>query len=103
VWDTGKYQESATVPLLTETYTLIIHDAAKDVTATAGAGHLGSWSQFYFGMYTPQPYTPLSDWVCATCNGALSSVERQTLGFMFGMATVTVLTFGWFTGAAGLW
>ncbi|OTA26293.1 hypothetical protein BTJ68_10536 [Hortaea werneckii EXF-2000] len=102
VWDTGKYQESATVPLLTETYTLIIHDAAKDVTATAGAGHLGSWSQFYFGMYTPQPYTPLSDWVCATCNGALSSVERQTLGFMFGMATVTVLTFGWFTGAAGL-
>lgn len=103
IWDTGKYQESATVPLLTETYTLIIHDAAKDVSATAGAGYLGTWSQFTFGMYTPQAYTPLSDWVCATCNGALSSTERQTLGFMFGMAGLTVLSFGWFTGAAGLW
>lgn len=102
-WDTGAYQETATLPLLTETYTLIIHDAAKDVSATASAGYLSTYDQYTFGMYVPQAYTPLADWTCATCSGALSSMERQTMGFMFGMATVTVLSFGWFAGVAGLW
>ncbi|KAL9598333.1 MAG: hypothetical protein Q9219_004561 [cf. Caloplaca sp. 3 TL-2023] len=59
VWDT-KPEASGTAPLLTETYTLVIHDASKDVTAIPQAGHLGSYNQFYFGMYTPQPYTALS-------------------------------------------
>ncbi|KAK5135262.1 hypothetical protein LTR08_005512 [Meristemomyces frigidus] len=103
VWDTGAYQASNTLPLLTETYTLIIHDAAKDVSATAAAGYLDTVSSFTFGMYVGQDYTPLSEWTCATCSGALSSMERQTLGFVFGMAAMTVVSFGWFTGAAGLW
>ncbi|KAM0688785.1 hypothetical protein Q7P36_010860 [Cladosporium allicinum] len=103
VWDTGKYQSTGTIPLLTETYTLIIHDAAKDVSATAAAGYLGTWKQFTFGMYEPQPYTPMADYVCATCSGAMSLMEKQTYAFLFSMAGVTVLTFGWFTGAAGLW
>lgn len=102
-WDTGAYQASATIPLLTETYTLIIHDAAKAISATAEAGYLGTWEQFTFGMYTPQPYTPIADWVCATCSGAMSQTERQTLGFMFGMVAVTVVSFTWFAGVAGLW
>lgn len=102
-WDTGAYQSSATIPLLTETYTLIIHDAAKDIDATASPGYFSTYDQFTFGMYVPQPYTPIADYVCATCNGALSSMERQTMGFMFSMVALTVLSFGWFAGVAGLW
>jgi len=59
VWDTLP-DETGTAPLLTETYTLIVHDAAKDVSAVASAGHLGSFNQFAFGMYLPQKYTGLS-------------------------------------------
>jgi hypothetical protein len=103
VWDTGKYQATGTIPLLTETYTLIIHDAAKDMSATPAAGYLGTWKQFTFGMYSPQPYTPMADYVCATCSGAMSLMEKQTYAALFSMVGVTVLTFGWFTGAAGLW
>jgi len=102
-WDTGEFQASATIPLVVATYTLIIYDAASDVTSMPRAGYLGVYDQFTFGMYTPQAYTPMSDYVCATCNGAMSSMERHTLGFMFGMVAVTVLSFGWFAGVAGLW
>ncbi|KAK4547762.1 hypothetical protein LTR36_000720 [Oleoguttula mirabilis] len=102
-WDTGAYQATASVPLLTETYTLIIHDAAKDVSATAQPGYLSVYDTYIFGMYVPQSYTPLADWTCATCSGAMSSIERQALGFSLGMAALTVLSFSWFAGVAGLW
>jgi hypothetical protein len=59
-WDTGAYQSSATVPLLTETYTLMIYDSQADVTAAPRAGYLGLANGFTFGMYTPQPYVPWS-------------------------------------------
>lgn len=59
-WDTGKYQANATVPLLTATYTLVVYDADGDIGDTASAGRLGSQSQFNFGMYVPQAYTPLN-------------------------------------------
>ncbi|KAL8698987.1 MAG: hypothetical protein Q9224_001608 [Gallowayella concinna] len=101
VWDT-KPEASGTAPLLTETYTLIIHDASKDVTAVPQAGHLGAYNQFQFGMYTPQPYTPLSEgWKCATCSGALSSMDQQALKFMLGMCMITILSFTWFAGGFG--
>ena len=104
-WDTGEYQSTASVPLLMGTYTMIIHDASKDADAAPMAGYLGSWNQFNFGMYTPQPYTPLADFVCATCNpnAARSNMEKQTLAFVFGIVGVTVMSFGWFAGVAGLW
>lgn len=60
VWDTNEYQSSATVPLLTETYTLLIYDSESSVSATPRPGYLGTYNQFRFGMYTPQPYTPLN-------------------------------------------
>ena len=101
-WDTGAYQSTATIPLLTETYTLIVYDAAKSVSATASPGYLGTYQQFTFGMYSPQPYTPLSDYVCATCSGAMSAMERQTWGFLAGMVGITILSFTWFAGGAGL-
>jgi len=59
-WDTGAYQSSATVPLLTETYTLMIYDSQGDVSAAPRAGYLGLANGFTFGMYTPQPYVPWS-------------------------------------------
>jgi hypothetical protein len=103
IWDTGAFQSSATVPLLTETYTLIIHDAAKDISATPQAGYLGVVNQFTFGMYTPQPYTPLNEFKCVTCNDAMTVVEKQTLLALVGMASLATISFGWFTGVAGLW
>ncbi|KAL8878328.1 MAG: hypothetical protein Q9198_003835 [Flavoplaca austrocitrina] len=58
VWDT-KPEASGTAPLLTETYTLIIHDASKDVTSVPQAGRLRTYDQLRFGMYKPQPYKSL--------------------------------------------
>jgi hypothetical protein len=57
-WDTGAYQSSATVPLLTETYTLMIYDSQSDTTDAPRPGYLGLANSFTFGMYTPQPYVP---------------------------------------------
>ncbi|KAI9853136.1 MAG: hypothetical protein M1824_001527 [Vezdaea acicularis] len=99
-WDTGAVPTDH--PLLTDTYTLIIFDAASGVSATAQAGYLAVFDSFSFGMYTPQPYTPLNDFICATCSAGLSQTERQALGFMLGMAAVTVLSFSWFVGGLGL-
>lgn len=66
-WDTGGYQQTATIPLLTETYTLVIYDAAESVSATPKAGYLGTSDQFTFGMYIPQAYSPLNGkWYCAS-------------------------------------
>jgi len=102
IWDTHGYQATATVPLLTASYTLIVVEAGKAVTDIAGAGHLGT-TQYDFSMYLPQSYTPLNEgFVCATCSAAMSDMERQALGFMLTMATITVLSFTWFTGGLGL-
>jgi len=102
LWDTGAYQATGTLPLLTETYTLIIYDADSSVSATPKAGYLQVFNQYSFGMYEKQPYVALKDWNCPSCNAALSGIERQSLGFVFGMATITVLSFGWFAGSFGL-
>ncbi|KAK3673023.1 hypothetical protein LTR78_007134 [Recurvomyces mirabilis] len=101
-WDTGNFQQTAATTLLTGSYTLIIHDAAKEVTATAPAGYLAPYSQFVFGMYTSQPSVAWSEYVCTTCNSANSVMERQTMGFMLGMVVLTVLSFSWFAGVAGI-
>lgn len=119
VWDTGKYQSSATIPLLTATYTLFVYDASKEIDDTPSAGYLGSQNGYSFGMYTPQPYTPLNgeipsqhsnrkqtltfiEFHCATCGGAMSETSRQALKFTFGMAIITFASFTWFTGTAGI-
>jgi len=57
VWDTAP-DVTGTAPLLTETYTLIIYDAAQAITAVAGAGRLGISDDLRFGMYIKQSYTP---------------------------------------------
>ena len=58
-WDTSGYQQTGTIPLLTETYTLVIYDAAESISAVPKAGYLGTSDQFTFGMYIPQAYTSL--------------------------------------------
>jgi len=102
-WDTGAYQSTAlSDPLLTETYTLIIYDADSSISATAQAGYLAVYDQYTFGMYTPQAYTPLGEFQCATCSGALSDMERRALGMVLGMSLITVLSFTWFVGGLGV-
>lgn len=59
-WDTGEYQATATVPLLTATYTLIVYDESHPIDYVAPAGYLGTDNQLQFGMYLPQPYIPLN-------------------------------------------
>jgi hypothetical protein len=59
VWDTGKYQKTATIPLLTASYTLFVYDTSKELTDIASAGYLSSQIGYSFGMYSPQPYTSL--------------------------------------------
>lgn len=103
-WDTGDYQNTAQVPLLTDKYTLMIHDASKDVTASAEYGGLSAYTAFAFAMYTKQPYTALAEgWQCVTCSGAMSQGERQTMAFMFGMAAIAIASFTWFAGSFGVY
>ncbi|KAF1348886.1 hypothetical protein BDV97DRAFT_377593 [Delphinella strobiligena] len=102
-WDTGNYQNTANVPLLTETYTLMIHDAAIDVSATPSYGHLSAYTLHAFAMYTKQAYTSLAtEYPCVTCNGAMGNAERQTMAFMFGMVALTITSFTWFAGNFGI-
>jgi len=102
-WDTGAYQSTAlSAPLLTETYTLIIYDAASSISATPKAGFLATFEQYTFGMYVPQAYTPLGEYICVTCSGALSDMERRALGMVFGISIITVLSFTWFVGGTGI-
>ncbi|KAJ5895270.1 hypothetical protein N7495_006961 [Penicillium taxi] len=102
IWDTDKYQSSATIPLLTSTYTLFVYDAQKAYTDVGEAGYLSSQVGYSFGMYIPQSYTPLNEFKCATCSGALSDIQRQGLTFALGMAFISVASFTWFAGTFGL-
>jgi hypothetical protein len=49
-----------------------------------------------------QPYTPLNEFKCATCNGALSAHEKQALGVILMTATITVMSFTWFANGFGV-
>ena len=59
VWDTGDFQETATLELLTSYYTLIVYDASDEdgPEAVARSGYLAVYNQFRFGMYMPQKNT----------------------------------------------
>jgi len=105
VWDTNKYAATATAQqLLTNTYTLVIENSDEKIaTGIAQAGYLGLVNQFTFGMYTPQPYTPWAEFNCPTCSAGISSMEKQTLGFLFAMTSITIMSFTYFaTGRFGV-
>ena len=63
VWDTASYTGGQN-PLLTEQYTLIIHDASQPTTAAAKAGYLGTFDTFTFGIYKGQDYIQGSSGTC---------------------------------------
>lgn len=94
VWDTAVRATNVS-PLLTEIYTLIIYDADGTPTEAAQAGYLAPYNMV-FGMYEKKPYADEGSIKCATCSGALSSLERSALSFVFGMGLATVLGFTWF-------
>ncbi len=56
LWNTGA-QVSGQAQFITDEYMLLIYDAESSVSATPQAGYLAPYSQFQFGMYTPQTYT----------------------------------------------
>ena len=60
-WDTKHEATNNASPLPSEaSYTLIIQDAGAAATAIPQAGYLSRYSQFVFGMYRGQSYTPLN-------------------------------------------
>lgn len=101
LWDTGD-QNEYTAGFPVATYTLYIHDAARDPTQVASAGDLAAYNQLRFGVYTGQPYTPLNEFKCSTCSAALSMYERQALGVLGVTVALTVVSFTVFAGNAGL-
>jgi len=103
-WDTAAYQtKNVENPLPVESYTLIIKDSDTEITDTPEAGYLAPFAGFTFVLYTPQPYTPLaSGWVCATCSGGVSDIDKRAFGAVVAMSVVTVFSFTWFvTGFGG--
>ena len=97
VWDSNGY-ETSSAPLVVATYTLIIYDSDGTETDVAEAGYLAPFNSFEFGMYNRQDYADDagSSIPCISCSGAFGSLERNALGFAFGMSIITVLTFTWF-------
>ncbi|KAA8909108.1 hypothetical protein FN846DRAFT_943534 [Sphaerosporella brunnea] len=95
-WDTGEYQNTATAKLLVATYTLNIFDASKQKTAGPTAGYLYGYSQYQFGLYTPQPYTPLADFVCPTCANDANAMDPMAFRMVLAMGLVAATSFTWF-------
>jgi hypothetical protein len=105
LWDTAAYEsgsEGAAAPLVVATYTLIIYDSDTSISATADPGYMAAYSATYFGMYSPQPYTPLSSYNCATCSAAFGNIDLRAVGFMLAMVTITLTSFTWFIGGTGV-
>ncbi|KIM38052.1 hypothetical protein M413DRAFT_448085 [Hebeloma cylindrosporum] len=73
VWDIYSYQvNNPNKPLAQTMYTLNIWDDRGPGSARR-AGYLQPNSALQFALYTPQPYTAISDgWTCSTCSSAMS-------------------------------
>lgn len=101
-WDTAAFQSANIAnPLPVEQYTLIIHDSDGSATQTAEAGYLAPFSGFIFGLYTPKPVVDSDQFVCVTCNGGLSVMERRAVGGAVVMSILTVFSFTWFVAGFG--
>lgn len=111
VWDTNEFTQTTDLPFVIATYTLMVrlcslsrrkwltfqvYDAATEPTTAPKAGYLAAFQNLQFGVYTPQPYTPLNEFRCATCSSAMSLNEKQALKVVLGTCTITILSFTWF-------
>lgn len=63
VWDTAA-QQTQNPHLLTEMYTLIVHDSDVDPSERPKPGHLGTNIRPTFGVYEPQDYDPNGKFLC---------------------------------------
>ncbi|KAK9460463.1 uncharacterized protein V1516DRAFT_676700 [Lipomyces oligophaga] len=79
VWNTSKYEATASRPLLTAMYTLYIYNSSGSVDDTAEAGYLQPFNSYYFGVYAAQEYTNLTEFECPTCSGAFSLFQKNIL------------------------
>ncbi|KAK9375874.1 uncharacterized protein V1513DRAFT_478278 [Lipomyces chichibuensis] len=91
VWNTSGYQETASIPLLVAEYTLYIYDASSNPSAVASPGYLAPYNNLVFGVYTPQPYTPLNSYQCATCSASFSLIGRNVLRGTLAMSLISCL------------
>lgn len=101
-WDTSKQENDAEQPLLTELYTLIVKDSDAEISEAAQPGYLGAYSGFTFGLYAPQPYTPMANWTCLACDNAAPSLNSQAVGLACFMSLITFFSFTWFVTGFGL-
>lgn len=73
IWDTKDYMQTAeSNPIVNGKYTLMVYDSKHGPSHIADAGHLGAYTQYTFGVYTPQSYTPWSSMQFATPTPTLS-------------------------------
>ncbi|RYP03863.1 hypothetical protein DL764_004842 [Monosporascus ibericus] len=102
-WDTENFQTAGQDPLLTEEYTLLVHDSDGSPTDQAEPGYLAPFDGFRFGLYHKGENVSLTEWECVTCSAANGDLDRKALGFAVSMSAITVLTFTWYVaGFAGL-
>lgn len=84
VWDTEEYQANATIPLLTSQYTLQVYDSTENMSVVASAGYLSPFSQSFY-MYSPQAYTPMSEFKCVNCKNGAGFLDPTTAKWCVAM------------------
>jgi len=97
VWDVYKYQtDNPGTPLPQAMCTLNVWDE-RGSDAPRRPGFMAPNSALRFALYTPQPYTGLSDgWSCSTCNGSLAQAAAHP-AFVGLMAMFVVMLLSGFS------
>lgn len=101
-WDSSVQANNAQHPLVPNNYTLVVKDSQEAITAAAEAGYLAVQSAFTFGLYTPQPYTPLAEWDCTTCIVGAANRYGTVLVPMIVTSLMTSIGFLWFINGLAL-
>jgi len=96
VWEPWTYQTAngQQTPLVQGTYTLQVQDERGSAAPIRG-GFFSYNEQMTFALYTPQPYTPLSEWVCAQCNAGAGPLQPHPAVFGLVATIVVMLISGW--------
>jgi len=92
LWDLNAWQtKNPQLPLAQGTCTLTMWDN-RGKTALPKPGLFQPFSNLQFGLYTPQPYTPLAEgWTCPECrNGSVLSVAAHPalIGFLVSFLVI---------------
>jgi len=97
-WDLWAYEQANPgQPLAVATYTLNIWDD-QGPGAPIAPGRFHENNALRFALYSPQPYTPLSNWTCATCNsGAAWSLNPTNPVFVSLLTTFIVMFLSGYT------